>query len=59
MDETSNRERAILDSRTRKSTLESGNRAGYDGAKRKKGSKVHIAVDALGHLERLARYSRQ
>ena len=25
-------------------------RAGYDGAKRKKGSKVHIAVDTLGHL---------
>ena len=25
-------------------------RAGYDGAKRKKGSKVHAAVDTLGHL---------
>ncbi len=25
-------------------------RAGYDGAKRRKGSKVHIAVDTLGHL---------
>jgi len=25
-------------------------RAGYDGAKRKKGSKVHLAVDTLGHL---------
>ena len=24
--------------------------AGYDGAKRRKGSKVHIAVDTLGHL---------
>jgi transposase len=23
---------------------------GYDGAQRKKGSKVHIAVDTLGHL---------
>ena len=23
---------------------------GFDGAKRKKGSKVHIAVDTLGHL---------
>jgi transposase len=41
---------AILDSRTLQSTPESGNRAGYDGAKRKKGSKVHIAVDTLGHL---------
>lgn len=28
----------------------SGQRAGYDGGKRKKGSKVHIAVDTLGHL---------
>src|SRR3954467_8901428 len=41
---------AILDSRTVQSTPESGGRAGYDGAKRKKGSKVHIAVDTLGHL---------
>src|SRR5204863_8521215 len=41
---------AILDSRTAQSTPESGGRAGYDGAKRKKGSKVHIAVDTLGHL---------
>src|ERR671939_315314 len=41
---------AILDSRTLRSTPESGARAGYDGAKRKKGSKVHAAVDALGHL---------
>src|SRR3712207_4259027 len=41
---------AILDSRTLQSTPESGTRGGYDGAKRKKGSKVHAAVDALGHL---------
>lgn len=41
---------AILDSRTLRSTPESGSRAGYDGAKRKKGSKVHAAVDTLGHL---------
>ena len=41
---------AILDSRTLRSTPESGERAGYDGAKRKKGSKVHLAVDTLGHL---------
>ena len=41
---------AILDSRTLRSSPESGHRAGYDGAKRKKGSKVHAAVDTLGHL---------
>jgi len=39
-----------IDSRTLQSTPESGARAGYDGAKRRKGSKVHIAVDTLGHL---------
>ncbi len=41
---------AILDSRTLQSSPESGERAGYDGAKRKRGSKVHVAVDTLGHL---------
>ncbi len=41
---------AVLDGRTLQSTPESGGRAGYDGAKRKNGSKVHIAVDTLGHL---------
>jgi len=41
---------AIFDSRTLQSTPESGGRAGYDGAKRRKGSKVHLAVDTLGHL---------
>lgn len=41
---------AILDSRTLQSTPESGERAGYDGAKRKRGSKTHMAVDTLGHL---------
>jgi transposase len=41
---------AIIDSRTLRSTPESGERAGYDGGKRKKGSKIHIAVDTLGHL---------
>src|SRR3712207_9135750 len=40
----------ILDSRTLQSTPESGPRAGYDGGKRKRGSKVHMAVDTLGHL---------
>lgn len=40
----------ILDSRTLRSTPESGARAGYDGAKKVKGSKVHLAVDTLGNL---------
>jgi transposase len=41
---------AIFDSRTLQSTPESGTRAGYEGAKRRRGSKVHMAVDTLGHL---------
>jgi transposase len=41
---------AIFDSRTLQSSPESGERAGYDGHKRKRGSKTHIAVDTLGHL---------
>jgi transposase len=41
---------AIFDSRTLQSTPESGGRAGYDGARRRKGSKVHAAVDTLGNL---------
>jgi transposase len=42
---------AILDSRTLQSTPESGHRGGWDGHnKRRKGSKVHAAVDTLGHL---------
>ena len=40
----------VIDSRTLQSTPESGERAGYDGAKRKKGSKIHAVVDTLGHL---------
>jgi len=44
----------ILDSRTVHSTPESGARAGFDGHKKRKGSKVHIAVDTLGHLLALA-----
>ena len=40
----------ILDGRTLQSTPESGGRAGYDGYKKKNGSKVHIAVDTLGNL---------
>ena len=41
---------AIIDSRTIQSVPESGARAGYDGAKKRKGSKVHAAVDTLGNL---------
>ena len=41
---------AVVDSRTLQSSVESGPRAGYDGYKRKKGSKVHMAVDTLGQL---------
>lgn len=40
----------ILDDRTLQSICEGGPRAGYDGYKRKKGSKVHVAVDTLDHL---------
>lgn len=41
---------AVMDGRTLRSTPESGARAGYDGYKRTKGSKVHAAVDTLGNL---------
>ncbi len=41
---------AIFDSQTIQSTPESGHRAGYDGHKRKKGTKLHLAVDTLGEL---------
>jgi transposase len=41
---------AIFDGRTLQSTSESGARAGYDGHKRRNGSKTHIAVDTLGML---------
>jgi transposase len=41
---------AVLDGRTIQSTPESGGRAGYDGYKRRRGSKVHMAVDTLGLL---------
>lgn len=40
----------ILDARVLKSSVESGSRASWDGHKRMKGSKIHIAVDSLGHL---------
>ena len=39
---------AVLDSRTPQSSPESGARAGYDGHKRRQGSKVHAAVDTPG-----------
>lgn len=41
---------AILDAQTVQGTIESGQRAGYDGHKKKNGTKVHIAVDTLGRL---------
>ncbi len=40
----------IFDARTLQSSPESGARAGYDGAKKRRGSKVHLAVDTLGQL---------
>jgi transposase len=40
----------ILDGRTLQATPESGHRAGYDGHKKRQGSKLHAAVDTLGHL---------
>jgi transposase len=40
----------IFDGRTLQSTPESGGRAGFDGYKMKKGSKVHLAVDTVGYL---------
>jgi len=41
---------AVLDGRTLQSSPESGGRAGDDGHKKRKGSKIHAAVDPLGHL---------
>ena len=40
----------IFDGRTLQPTPERGDRAGYDEAKKKKGSKVHAAMDTLGNL---------
>jgi transposase len=40
----------IVDGRTLQSTPESGHRAGFDGHKKRKGSKLHAVVDTLGHL---------
>lgn len=41
---------AILDARTLQSSPESGERAGFDGHKKRRGSKLHLAIDTLGHL---------
>lgn len=41
---------AIFDSRTLQSTAESGHRAGCNGHKNQRGTKIHAAVDTLGHL---------
>jgi transposase len=41
---------AILGRQTLQSTPESDDRTGYDGAKRRQGSRVHAAVDTLGNL---------
>jgi transposase len=41
---------AVVDSRTLRSTVESGQRAGVDGNKRVRGSKVHAVVDSMGTL---------
>ena len=40
----------VLDSRTLRSTPESGGRAAWDGHKRTRGSKLHAAVDTLGQV---------
>lgn len=40
----------IYDGQTLQGTIESGARAGFDGHKKKNGSKIHVAVDTLGDL---------
>lgn len=40
---------AIFDSRTLRSTPESGARAGYDGYKKTNGSKIHLSTDTAGN----------
>src|SRR6187200_647665 len=40
----------IFASAMRQSMHESGHRAGYDGHKKRTGSKIHLAVDTLGEL---------
>jgi transposase len=41
---------AIIESRTMQGSVESGHRAGWDGAKKRNGSKLHLAVDTLGEF---------
>lgn len=41
---------AVIDSRTIRSTPESGPRSGLDGYKRTQGCKAYAVVDTLGHL---------
>jgi len=41
---------AIFDSRTLRGSVENGERGGYDGHKKTKGSKLHLAVDTLGEF---------
>ena len=41
---------AVFDGRVMQSTCESGGRCGWDGHRRREGSKAHTAVDTLGHL---------
>jgi transposase len=41
----------VLNGRTLQSSCESGPRSCHDGYKRKRGSKVHMAVDTLGHRQ--------
>jgi transposase len=47
----------VLDGRTLQSSPESGARAGYDGYKRRKGSKTHVAVDTLGQPASIGGYA--
>jgi transposase len=44
----------VVESRTLRSTVESGQRAGVDGQKRVRGSKVHAVVETMGTLLALA-----
>jgi transposase len=41
---------AIFDSRTLSGSVENGDRGGYDGHKKRKGTKLHLAVDTLGEF---------
>ena len=41
---------AIFDSRTLQGSVENGDRGGYDGHKKRTGTKLHLAVDTLGEF---------